>query len=80
MVTNYRRLRREINALDTSVRAVSGDEFLVGLYHTRPNDIDHVLEAMVAKRTRRPVTRNDLLQALATPFPRFVAEVGARRR
>jgi len=79
VVTNDRRLRREINAPDTSLRAVSGDEFVVSLHRTRPNDIDQVLEAMVAKRTRQPVARSDLLHALATPFPRFVAEVGARQ-
>ena len=68
------RLRRQIDALDAPVRAVSADEFVVGLYHAQPDQIVAVLDAMVAKRTRRPITRADLLDALAASFPRFVEQ------
>ena len=57
VVTNDKRLRRQIDALDAPVRAVSADEFVGGLCHAQPDQIVAVLDAMVAKRTRRPITR-----------------------
>ena len=74
VVTNDKRLRREIEALDSPVRAVSSDEFIVGLYQVDPDQVVAVLDAMVTKRTRRPITRTELVAALAGSFPRFAAE------
>ncbi len=78
VVSNDRRLRREVNALDRAVRAMTADEFAQRLLADRPDGIDAVIDALVAKRTRRPVTRAALLAQLAGTFPQFVAEV--RRR
>lgn len=78
VVSNDRRLRREINALDQPLQAVTADEFAQRLLADQPDGIDAVIDALVAKRTRRPITRIDLVDQLAAGFPGFVAEL--RRR
>lgn len=59
VVSNDRRLRRQINQLGQPLRAVSGDERMVGLLETDRDRIDTVLAAMVAKRVRAPVTLDE---------------------
>ena len=78
VVSNDRRLRREINALDQPLQAVSADEFAQQLLADEPDVIDAVIDALVAKRTRRPITRIELVDQLTAGFPSFAAEV--RRR
>lgn len=78
VVSNDRRLRREINALGGVLGAVTGDEFAQRLLVDQPDGIDAVLDALVAKRTRRPVTLSDLIDQLAGSFPGFVAELRLR--
>ena len=78
VVSNDRRLRREINALDESLRAVTGDEFARRLLVDRPDVVDAVIDALVAKRTRRPATRSELIDQLAWSFPGFAAELRLR--
>src|SRR5680860_1382621 len=75
VVSNDRRLRREINALGGPLRAVTGDEFAQQLLADQPDGIDAAIDALVAKRTRRPVTRGELIDQLAGSFPRFAAEL-----
>lgn len=74
VVTNDKRLRRQINALAAPLQAITGDEFMVSLYYAQPNQVDAALDTMVARRTRRPISRGNLLDALAPSFPRFAAE------
>lgn len=78
LVSNDRRLRREITALGRPLLAMSGDEFAQRLLADQPDGIDAVLNTLVAKRTRHPVTRSELLDQLAGSFPGFVTEL--RRR
>ncbi|MGQ0432947.1 MAG: hypothetical protein ACT452_11155 [Microthrixaceae bacterium] len=78
VVSNDRRLRREINALDQPLQAVTGDEFAQQLLADQPDGIDAVIDALVAKRRRRPVTRNELLDQLARSFPAFAVEMRLR--
>ena len=78
IVSNDRRLRREINGLGQPLQAVTADEFAQQLLADQADGIDAVLDALVAKRTRRPMTRIELVDQLAASFPGFVAEV--RRR
>lgn len=44
----------------------------------QPDGIDAVIDALVAKRTRRPITRIQFVDQLAASFPGFAAEL--RRR
>ena len=78
VVSNDRRLRREINALGGTLLAVSGDEFAQRLLVDQSDGIDSAIDALVAKRTRRPVTRSELIDQLAGSFPRFAAEMRLR--
>lgn len=78
VVSNDRRLRREINALDQSLQAVSADEFAQQLLADQADGIDAVIDALVAKRTRRPITRIELVDQLAATFPGFAAELQRR--
>ena len=75
VVTNDRRLRREINALDQPLQAVTADEFAQRLLADQPEGIDAVIDALVAKRTRRPITRIELMDQLAAGFPGFAAKL-----
>lgn len=79
VVSNDRRLRRQIDRLGTPLRAVSGDEFMVDLLDNDRDGIDTVIDVMVAKRVRRPVTRDELTGQLAHLFPRFAARLGHHR-
>lgn len=84
VVSNDRRLRREINTLDqaldavTGVRAVTGDEFAQRLLADQPDGMHTVIDALVAKRTRRPITRIELADQLTASFPGFAAELHRR--
>lgn len=75
VVTNDRRLRREINALSLPLRALSADEFVLHLVLDNRTLVDDVIDALVTKRQRRPVTRAALLGQLAGALPRAVAEL-----
>lgn len=78
VVSNDRRLRREINALNEPLQAVTADEFAQQLLADQPDGIDAVIDALVAKRTRRPITRIELVDQLAATFPGFAAELHRR--
>lgn len=80
VVSNDRRLRREINALRGPLLAVTGDEFAQRLLPDQPDGIDAVIDALVAKRTRRPVTRSELIDQLAGNFPGFAVDLRLRAR
>lgn len=72
VVTNDRRLRREIDALGRRLRAASADDFTVGLLALDRDGIEHVVDALISKRIRRPVSRHELLDQLAGTLPSFV--------
>lgn len=73
VVTNDRRLQREIADLGSSLRAVSADEFAVSLMDSDARGMRAVVDTLVVKRARRPVTRDELLERLDTAVPAFVA-------
>ena len=75
VVTNDRRLRREINALSLPLRALSADEFVLRLVVDDRTQVDDVIDELVTKRQRRPVTRAALLDQLAVAVPRAIAEL-----
>ncbi|MGH9137729.1 MAG: hypothetical protein ACRD0G_11865 [Acidimicrobiales bacterium] len=78
IVTNDRRLRREVTAMDRGLVAVTADAFALQLFADHPDGIDEVITALVAKRIRRPVTRSELVDQLAGALPGFAGEL--RRR
>jgi hypothetical protein len=73
IVTNDRRLRREINALGSAIRAVTNFEFALLLLTTKPDRVSEVIDTLVSKRTRRALSRDELLGQLALSFPKFIA-------
>ena len=77
VVTNDRRLRRELDQLAPLVPAADADRFALLLLHQDRDAMNEALAAMVAKRRRPPVTRSELIDQLAGAFPHFTA---ARRR
>lgn len=80
VVSNDRRLRREINALGGPLLAVTGDEFAQRLLIDQPGGVDAAIDALVAERTHRPVTRSELIDQLAGSFPGFAADLRPRAR
>lgn len=75
VVTNDRRLRREIGALEGTLAAGSADAFALDLLDRDPDGIADVLATLVAKRVRRPVSRDELLDQLSGPLPTFARQV-----
>ena len=72
VVTNDRRLRRQVDGIGEPLRALSADEFMVRLYRDQPDRLVGVLDAMVAKRIRRPIAPSELVNALKSSFPQLV--------
>ena len=58
VVSNDRRLRRELANLGQ--QALSGDEFVAQLAAQHPSELNTVIDLLVAKRTRPPITRAPL--------------------
>jgi hypothetical protein len=73
VVSNDRRLRRQLAGLVPPVPAPGADQFALRLLHQDRDTMNEVLVAMVAKRHRRPVTRDELVDQLQGAFPRFAA-------
>ncbi|MBS1846798.1 MAG: PIN domain-containing protein [Actinobacteria bacterium] len=69
LVTNDKRLRAETDAGHLDLRAMSADEFADHLWQRAPLRIAEVIDALVGKRTKRPVTAEELVEALRDPFP-----------
>lgn len=78
VVTNDRRLRGEVAALDRPLHAASADDFAVGLLGHDRDAVEQVIDDLVAKRVRRPVTRDELLERLVGAFPSFVTALEHR--
>jgi rRNA-processing protein FCF1 len=75
VVTNDRQLRREILAVAEDLGVQSADEFAASLAKQAPEAVDAVIDELVAKRVRRPVTRDELLHRLSSALPSFVETV-----
>jgi rRNA-processing protein FCF1 len=73
VVSNDGRLRRQLDQLAPPVPAANADRFALRLLHQDRNAMHETLAAMVAKRRRPPVTRNELIGQLAGAFPHFTA-------
>ena len=75
VVSNDRRLRREINALGQALKAHTADDFALQLHLGQSAAVNDVVDLLTAKRTRRPITRDEMIQQLAQPLPGFAARL-----
>jgi len=79
VVTNDRRLRAEIAARGGPPESASADDFAVGLLVHDRDAVERVVDDLVAKRVRRPVTRDEFLGRLLETFPSFVTALDPDR-
>lgn len=77
VVTNDRRLRRELRDLSPPVKAVTADDFTVALSESDPDGMNAVIGSMVAKRRHPVITRDELLTSLRPGFPGLVQRLAA---
>lgn len=75
VISNDRRLRHQLQALAPPITALTADEFALRLLDQDCDGVSEALDTMVAKRTRRPVTRDELIAQIASPLPRFAAKL-----
>lgn len=73
VASNDRRLRGQLARLIPAVDAFTADDFAVSLLDHDADLVNEVLDSMVAKRRRRPVSRRELIDQLHGSFPRFTA-------
>ncbi len=69
LVTNDQQLRAETETADVDLLAMSADDFATRLWRLMPDDVDEVIRMLVAKRTKRPVTSEELIEAMRATFP-----------
>jgi hypothetical protein len=69
VVTNDQQLRAETETADVDLLAMSADDFATRLWRLMPDDVDEVIRMLVAKRTKRPVTSEELIEAMRATFP-----------
>lgn len=73
VVTNDKRLRAETATAAINLVPMSADDFAAHLLQLVPHDVDDVLNALAAKRKKRPVTTVQIVDALRGPFPTMTA-------
>ena len=73
VVSNDKRLRAETESADLGLLAMSADDFATHLWTLAPDDVDEVINTLVAKRTKQPVTAHDLIEAMRGSFPTMTA-------
>lgn len=52
---------------------MSADDFAAHLWEVMPDDVDAVIIMLASKRTKRPVTTTELMEALRGSFPAMAA-------
>ena len=73
VVSNDKRLRAETESADLGLLAMSADDFATHLWTLAPDDVDEVINTLVAKRTKQPVTAHDLIEAMRGSVPTMTA-------
>lgn len=73
-VTNDRRLRRQLTNALPKLSPMSIDQFALHLFLRDVDAVHAILDTMAAKRTRPPMTADELVARLAGAFPKFVAK------
>jgi hypothetical protein len=59
---------------------MSADDFAAHLWELMPDDVDEVVNTLVAKRTKRLLTTEELVEELRGPFPTMAAAWSSARR
>ena len=78
VVSNDKRLRSEIAAARISIGATSADAFADHLWDLAPGGVDAVIDTLVRKRTKNPITRSQLVGAHRSHFPSIAARITPR--
>jgi rRNA-processing protein FCF1 len=73
IVTNDRRLRVEITDACLDVRAADLDTFACHLWDSAPGGVARVVDQLVRKRRRRPVTTVEMWDAIGRHMPMLAA-------
>lgn len=68
VVTNDGRLRSQTETAHVDLVPMSADAFAARLWQLMPEGVDEVITTLVAKRTKRPVTVDELMEAMRGPF------------
>ena len=73
IVTNDGRLRAETETADVALVSMSADDFAIHLWDAMPQEVDEVIRTLAAKRTKRPISAEELVEVLRSPFPAMAA-------
>ncbi len=73
VVTNDNALRSEIAASGLGLEPLDADTFAMRLWEASPADVREVVDALVAKRRRRPVLPEEMAEQLRVHFPTMTA-------
>ena len=73
-VTNDRRLRRQITNALPKLSPMSIDQFALHLFQRDVDALNAILDTMAAKRTRPPMSVDELVTRMAGAFPKFVTK------
>ena len=77
LVSNDRRLRDEVDASGLQLTALDLDTFAIELWRSSPNDVHAVIDTMVSKRQRPPISTDELIGALHRYMPSLAVAVQA---
>ena len=69
IVSNDRRLRAEVDASELQLTMLDLDTFAIGLWRSSPTDVHGVIDTMVSKRQRPPISTDELIGALRRSMP-----------
>ncbi len=69
VVTNDDALRSEIAASGLDLEPLNGDAFVMRLWEASSAEVGEVVDALIAKRRRRPVTPTEMAEQLRLHFP-----------
>ena len=73
-VTNDRRLRRQLTNALPKLSPMSVDQFAFHLFERDVDALTAILDTMAAKRTRPPMTVDELVTRMSSAFPKFATK------
>lgn len=73
-VTNDRRLRRQLSEALPKLSPMTVDQFALQLFGRDPESLDEILDTMAGKRTRPPMSIDEVVARLAGALPKFAAK------
>lgn len=73
LVTNDNALRSEIAGSGLTLEPLDGNALVLRLWDASPADVSEVVDALIAKRRRRPVSPKSMAAQLRAHFPAMTA-------